>query len=432
MLDFGKLNFSVSFNPTTAFPLDARSYFDSYSTALAAAQSAEEVGSSNTTYYYGQTLVVVENSEATLYSIQPDNTLRAVGSATLGDDKSIEVIDGKVSLFGFGEAEEGQQLRIQNGKIEWFTPDTTTVEGLSSTVAGHTSDITNLKSRVTAVEADIDTLTGTGEGSIKESVDNAINDFATNLSDDNIVNTFKELVDYVAEHGTEATDMAADILSNSQAVTALQELVGDTNVSTQILNAIDEALSVEGADKYALASELAAAVTRISTAEGKISSLESTVSNVEAGAQVNVIDDVSDEFSISEDKTLSLAAITMDKVTGLPNALLNKVDAIDGKGLSTNDFTDALKERLESINDGEVNIIESVLINGSPLQINDKAVEIPAATQITLGVVKSTDAENGISVAEDGSMSVNSINMTKIVQTDGDRLILDGGNSSNG
>ena len=32
-LDFGKLNFSVSFNPTSAFPLDARSYFESYESA---------------------------------------------------------------------------------------------------------------------------------------------------------------------------------------------------------------------------------------------------------------------------------------------------------------------------------------------------------------------------------------------------------------
>ena len=27
MADFGKLNFAVSFNPQTAFPLDARYYF---------------------------------------------------------------------------------------------------------------------------------------------------------------------------------------------------------------------------------------------------------------------------------------------------------------------------------------------------------------------------------------------------------------------
>lgn len=30
MADFGKLNFAVSFNPQTAFPLDARYYFSTW------------------------------------------------------------------------------------------------------------------------------------------------------------------------------------------------------------------------------------------------------------------------------------------------------------------------------------------------------------------------------------------------------------------
>ena len=36
MADFGKLNFSVAFNPTTAFPLDARYYFATLAEAQAA------------------------------------------------------------------------------------------------------------------------------------------------------------------------------------------------------------------------------------------------------------------------------------------------------------------------------------------------------------------------------------------------------------
>jgi hypothetical protein len=75
-LDFGKLNFSVSFNPTSAFPLDARSYFESYAEAEAAARIAEAAGSTNSIYYYGQTVVVVENGMANFYIIQPDKTLK--------------------------------------------------------------------------------------------------------------------------------------------------------------------------------------------------------------------------------------------------------------------------------------------------------------------------------------------------------------------
>jgi hypothetical protein len=68
-LNFGKLDFDVSLNLTAAFPLDARSYFESLSAAELAAASAEEVGSTNTVYYYGQTIAVVENNIATLYII---------------------------------------------------------------------------------------------------------------------------------------------------------------------------------------------------------------------------------------------------------------------------------------------------------------------------------------------------------------------------
>ena len=147
MADFGKLNFAVSFNPQTAFPLAARYYFSSLSAAEAAAATAVEVGSSDGTYFYGENVCVVTESSADLYIIQPDKTLKAVGSAVLGDGKSIEIVDGKVALKGFGSATAGQQPRINAAgtAIEWYTPDTSTVSGLADTVAGHTQDIQNLQ-----------------------------------------------------------------------------------------------------------------------------------------------------------------------------------------------------------------------------------------------------------------------------------------------
>ena len=85
MADFGKLNFAVSFNPQTAFPLDARYYFSSLEQAEAAALGAVEVGSSSGTYFYGENICVVTESSADLYIIQPDNTLKEVGAVVLGD-----------------------------------------------------------------------------------------------------------------------------------------------------------------------------------------------------------------------------------------------------------------------------------------------------------------------------------------------------------
>lgn len=81
MPDFGKLNFSVSFNPTSGFPLDARYTFDSLTAAQEAAASAVPIGSSDGVYYYGENIVVVEDNVATLYLIQPDGTLSALGAS---------------------------------------------------------------------------------------------------------------------------------------------------------------------------------------------------------------------------------------------------------------------------------------------------------------------------------------------------------------
>ena len=68
-----------------------------------------------------------------------------------------------------------------------------------------------------AKQADLDTLTGNGEGSISKMIDAAINKFATDVTDDNVVNSYKELIDWVAKHGPEATKMAGGISENKTA-----------------------------------------------------------------------------------------------------------------------------------------------------------------------------------------------------------------------
>lgn len=182
-LNFGKLNFAVSFNPQTAFPLDARSYFESYALALEAAGKAEEAGSTTSVYYYGQTLVVNENSKATLYIIQPDKTLKEVGSVPVGDGKSIEVVDGQIKLKGFGSGYykynsevEGKYEFVENEfkaglqpqiaassegtgfEIAWFEPNPTTVEGLQSEITALSSSVVTLGGKVDTNIEDIQGL----------------------------------------------------------------------------------------------------------------------------------------------------------------------------------------------------------------------------------------------------------------------------------
>lgn len=70
-------------------------------------------------------------------------------------------------------------------------------------------------------------------------------------------------------------------------------------------------------------------------------------------------------------------------------ALGNKVDKVTGKGLSTNDYTDADKGKLDNIESGaEVNLIETVSVAGTALVIESKSVNVPEAGGTTGAWVK--------------------------------------------
>lgn len=218
MAEFGKLNFSVSFNPTSGFPIDARYYFDTLSAAQEAAAAAVEVGSSDGTYFYGMNLVVVESGEATMYVIQPNKTLKPVGTTPVGDNKSITVSpEGTIALKGIEDAETGMYPAVgADGSIEWKAFDTSTTDGL-------TESVNQLKGQMTAAEGEIDALQtavgNAGSGLVKQ-----VNDLSTNLS----TNYYdKEAVDGLisgAFHFKGAADSydGTDIIIDNEPVTGMK------------------------------------------------------------------------------------------------------------------------------------------------------------------------------------------------------------------
>ena len=65
-------------------------------------------------------------------------------------------------------------------------------------------------------------------------------------------------------------------------------------------------------------------------------------------------------------------------------ALAKKVDKIDGKGLSTNDFTTVLKNKLDGIAEGaQVNTLEGVKVNGTTLVATNKIVDVKVPTKLS-------------------------------------------------
>lgn len=90
----------------------------------------------------------------------------------------------------------------------------------------------------------------------------------------------------------------------------------------------------------------------------------------------------------SSNKVTTVSSTSTD--TQYPSAkavytgLSGKVDKVSGKTLSTNDYTNAEKSKLAAIADGaQVNIIESIDINGTVQTITDKNVSIKVPTKVS-------------------------------------------------
>ena len=179
------------------------------------------------------------------------------------------------------------------------------------------NDVDALKPRVTAVEGEITTLKGTGDGSIKKQIDDAFNDFATKISDDNVVNTFKELVDYCATHSTEAAEMAGDIAANADAIAKLETFVGT----------LPEGTSAKTVIEYI---------------------------NEKVGAV-----DFSDEIATAKQEAIDAAAA--DATTKANQALANAKDYTDQKNTAMNDRMTAVE--------GKVTTIETAIGEGGSVDV---------------------------------------------------------------
>ena len=488
-----KLNFSVPFAMTAALPVEYNAYFDSYDAAVAAAATADVPGSSTTVYYYGQKIVVVTAESADLYIIQPDKTLKAAGTVPVGDNKSITVSDGVIGITGFAAATENQQPRKKaDGTIEWYTPDTSTVAGLSQTVGQHTQQISTLNEQMATVQGDITTINSTladkansadvyTKQQTEDKISAAISSVykpagsttfaalpapAANVLGNvyNVTDAFTTTDQFVEGAGKSypaGTNVAVVLVGEDYRYDVLSGMVDLSNYST----------TDEIAQTYATKNEVTTGLSgKVDKVEGSrlMTDAEGTkLAGIETGAQVNNIASVaSGELAISEEKELSIVAVAQDKVTGLADALAGKVNTEAGKGLSTNDFTTPLLEKLNALPAGaQVNAIdtvsdeftisetkelsvaaiaqskitglpdalnaklESVSIAGTALTVTNKGVNIPIATDTLLGVVKSSAKINEIAVGADGVMSVNTVSTDKLEQGS-DTIVWNGGGAT--
>lgn len=227
-------------------------------------------------------------------------------------------------------------------KVGTLPEDATDVVSLIDTkIAAVNSDASDLAARVTAAEADIDAieadyltsadktalqeqittnknaidvLNGTGDGSVDKKISDAINKFATDVTDDGVVNSFKELVDWAATHGSEASEMAANITANANAIDALTTKVGTiptTSAATDVIGYVDEQVAAEKARAEAAEKANADAISALQTQVGEGGSVADSIATAKSEA-ITAAKNYTDEEVAKDRERLTAAESDID------------------------------------------------------------------------------------------------------------------------
>lgn len=353
-----------------------------------------------------------------------------------------------------------------------------TLKEVAAWIESDTTASAELITRVSAIEADYlktadKTALSQAMGKLDEDLRALIGTIPEDVQSEDVVSYIQEAIaglnigDYVKQ--TSFNELAEDVAAVEEKLEGIAE-----GAQVNVIDSVDEAqFALDASKKLTLLDIAMGKVTGLADAlAGKVdveenkrlmTNAEGTLlATIEEGAQVNKIETVDEaQFVLDENKHLTLLDIAMGKVTGLQTALDSKADK--GTTLAEYGITDAytkeetldkIEEKITEINGGEsagevlsqlnsykeindaavdtieakletiesnaqVNKIEEIKIGETILDIVDKSVAIPVGA----GLKASTE----VTIAADGTIGVGQVNVNKLVQTDGDDLILNGG-----
>lgn len=268
------------------------------------------------------------------------------GAAQTAEDNAKAYADGKDTAIAAAKkagTDAQDAVNALSGKVGTVPKNKTVVEMISDAQTAATYNDTEVKAGIKANADAITKLNGTSavEGSVDKKVADAINEFATKVSDDQTVNTFKELIDYAADHKDEYGTMSGEVQANK---------------------------------------------TAIATLNGK---------DTDAGSVAKTVKDAVDAAQAT-----------------LQGNIDKKVDKVEGKGLSTNDYTTEEKTKLEGITSGaQVNVIETVKVNGVALTPADKAVDVivPTGALASKDKVAETDLVDALATKINGKLDASEV-----------------------
>lgn len=279
MNDAAYMGFPLSIKRGNPAPVDTTAVW--YSKA-----ELETYAKSGATAYVGQILTLVADNKCEAYMISNEaGTLVKFASTTASGDLASDVstLQGQIAslIEKVGSATQGEtaatglyalieaaQKQANKGVADAKTANDkavaaqTDVDALEAVVGA--DDTAGLRKRIKTNENAIGVLNGTGEGSVTKAVNDAINDFATKATENGTIDTFKELVDWVASHPDIVNGLTGDI---NKLKAILKGFGTAEDQSPEVKAYIDGAIKALKIEDYAKAADLTTLAGRVSVVE---------------------------------------------------------------------------------------------------------------------------------------------------------------------
>ena len=249
--------------------------------------------------------------------------------------------------------------------------------------------VDGLKTRVSTIEGDY--LKTADKTALQTAIDTEKGRMDAFLASaevgDAAIDTLKELQDYITTHGEAAATLTTKV---GTLETTVGKAAEGENPATGLVKSV--------ADN---ASAIAAEQTRAEGIEGNLQSAINTLNgaNTVNGSVAKTVKDAVDAAQAT-----------------LQGNIDKKVDKVEGKGLSTNDYTTDEKTKLEGITAGaQVNVIEAVKVNGVALTPTDKAVDVTVPTGALASKNEVTKTELATALKNEIEGKVNSADCGDII-----------------
>ena len=462
-----------------AIPLDASTVWYSYA-------EMAEYAKNGAVAYVGQILSLVDsnnNNAVTAYIIADEaGTLQEVGSATHGDNKTINLEDGVLTLNNWGKeyykwveatgvegeddyvAAHHERYVLSEGDmwpaglepktataydgtviLSWYQPSTTTIEGISSTIASVLSTVETLTEGIGSREDEA------GAATVYGAIIKLEEESAAQAED------FSKLQEKLADYLPLTGGQLSGDLTLADGHKVLSEAEIDLKIATAISNSghlkrevVSTLPPIESADSntiymvrdpFAIGGDIYEEFMVISgqyeqigdssvNLDGYIKKPEEYNANnlamfsengdlldsgIAAQEAINHIKSVDIHVS-EEEKTYWNEARTIAEEAVAAISILENITKEDIDKLAALPAITEIGEGLELI-DGTLTVTASV-------------ADFPIASNDTAGLVKGSDTNNSVSVdAETGEMTVNSLSVHKLYVDEGDEFVLYGGTS---